>query len=502
MAMTHEQQLLAQYVRERSEPAFRELVTGHIDLVYSTALRAVNGDSHLAQDVTQTVFIDLARKAWKLPGNVVLAGWLHKHTRFTALTAIRKEQRRRTREHTAMEMTSLHKSSENIWEQIAPHLDDCLNELSTSDRDAIVLRFLKRQDFRAVAAALGISEDAAQKRVSRALDKLRSFLKRRGITVTVVVLISALAADAVTAAPAGLAVGVAAAALNAAANSSVTLATLKLMASTQLKTGIAGAFIVASVATPWVVKHHAHARVGGQEQELRQNGNQLARLRADNLRLSNLLANADGTPTIPNEQHLELLRLRGEIARLNTRAQELSASKTNKSLSREEALDSLRKLYSDRVIHLKQIFADNPSEAVPELKYLTDAAWLDQVDYYRNGSDPDERQAMSSARSAAQVEFSMKLFEALQAYSKKNNGQFPGAVSELGPYFESPVDNSVLENWTILPTRSLASEIKVGGDWAITQKAPVDAEFDQAVAVSLMGTHLGMHGTNQWVRNP
>ena len=500
--MTREEELLAQYVRERSEPAFRELVSGHIDLVYSTALRAVNGDSHMAQDVTQTVFIDLARKAWRLPGNVVLAAWLHRHTRFTAATAIRAERRRRTREQTAMEMTTLDKNLEPLWDQIAPHLDECLNQLNPSDRDAIVLRFLNRQDFRALGSTLGISEDAAQKRVSRALDKLRGFLKRRGVTVTGVALTSVLVTEAVTAAPAGLAGGVTAAALNAAASASATLTTLKLMASAKLKIGIAGAVIIASVVTPLVIQHQVQAKLSNQEEALRQNVHQLAQLQADNLRLSNLLATASGPQTLPDEQYIELLKLRGEIARLNAWAQELKASKINEPLSREEALDSLRQMYLDRVNHLKQLFAANPAAAVPELQYLTDAAWLDLVGYDINPIDRDDRQALSGARSEAQLEFSSMLHEAVLAYGKNNNGQFPTALSQLGPYFKFPVDDSVLQDWTILPTSSLASEIKVGGDWAITQKAPVDAELDQAVAVGLMETHLGMHGTNQWVRNP
>src|SRR5437762_9438369 len=105
--MTDDAQLLQQYTCERSESAFGELVTRHIDLVYSAALRVVNGDAHLAQDVTQTVFIDLARKACSLPCDVVLAGWLHRHTCYTAATAIRTERRRQTREQTAMEMRAL-----------------------------------------------------------------------------------------------------------------------------------------------------------------------------------------------------------------------------------------------------------------------------------------------------------------------------------------------------------------------------------------------------------
>src|SRR5467141_3901928 len=132
--MTDDGKLLQQYTRERSESAFGGLVTRHIDLVYSAALRVVNGDTHLAQDVTQMVFIGLARKAQCLPPDVVLAGWLHRHTCYTAATAVRTERRRRTREQTAMEMKALDDNTESPWEQIAPYLDEGLNELNSSDR--------------------------------------------------------------------------------------------------------------------------------------------------------------------------------------------------------------------------------------------------------------------------------------------------------------------------------------------------------------------------------
>ena len=203
--MTDDEQLLRQFAEECSESAFGELVTRYIDLVYSAVLRALNGDVHLAQDVTQTVFMDLARKARSLPRGVVLAGWLHRHTCYTAATAVRTERRRRTREQTAMEMRALDANRELSWERIAPFLDAALNELSSPDRHALVLRFFQRQDFRAVGSALGMSEDSAQKRVSRALEKLRRALSRRGVTLTATALASVLATQPVTAAPAGLA---------------------------------------------------------------------------------------------------------------------------------------------------------------------------------------------------------------------------------------------------------------------------------------------------------
>src|SRR5437016_2255895 len=133
---TDDAQLLRRYTEERAEPAFGKLVARHIDLVFSAALRVVGGDRHLAQDVTQTVFADLARKAGTLPRDVVLAGWLYRHACFTAAKTVRAERRRRIREKTAMELNALNDNTEPNWEQIAPVLDEAVNQLDASDRDA------------------------------------------------------------------------------------------------------------------------------------------------------------------------------------------------------------------------------------------------------------------------------------------------------------------------------------------------------------------------------
>ncbi len=140
--MSDDAQLLRQFSREGSEPAFRELVERHLQLVNATARRIVAGDAHLAQDVTQIVFTDLARKAATLPDDVVLGGWLYRHTCYTAMKAIRAENRRRARERTAMETNMLNEDAvrDEQWARLAPVLDDALNQLGEDDRDAIVLR--------------------------------------------------------------------------------------------------------------------------------------------------------------------------------------------------------------------------------------------------------------------------------------------------------------------------------------------------------------------------
>jgi len=199
------QALLQAYARENSEAAFQELVNRYLDLVFSTAIRRVGGNRQLAEDVSQLVFTDLARKAASLPNNVMLGGWLHRHTGFVASNVLRTEQRRRHRERKAMEMNALNEPSEADWNQLALVLDEAMDQLDSSDRDAVVLRYFERRELRAVGTALGISDDAAQKRVSRAVDKLRELLVNRDATLLPIAALSILLGSrCIQAAPAGL----------------------------------------------------------------------------------------------------------------------------------------------------------------------------------------------------------------------------------------------------------------------------------------------------------
>src|ERR1043166_5886084 len=207
--MSDGHQLLADYVNSGSETAFAELVARYVDLVYSSALRLVNNDAHRAEDVTQTVFADLARAARSLSPNVMLGGWLHRHTCFVASKTMRAERRRQAREQIAVEMNSNEDHSGAELASLAPILDDAINHLATEDRAAILLRFFEQRDFRSVGQALGSSEEAARKRVSRALEKLQLLLGKRGVALSVAALGAALTTQAVNAAPAGFGAGVA-----------------------------------------------------------------------------------------------------------------------------------------------------------------------------------------------------------------------------------------------------------------------------------------------------
>jgi RNA polymerase sigma factor (sigma-70 family) len=281
--MTESQRLLADYAVKGSEPAFRELVSRYIDLVYSTAVRLVGGDTHLAQDVAQTVFVDLAHKARALRRDVMLGGWLHRHTCFVASKIIRGERRRQFRERQVVAMNEQQDYSEANLAWVAPVLDEAINQLGEEDRTAILLRFFEQRDLRSVGEALGSSENAAQKRVSRALEELRVLLKKRGMAFPVVALGTALAGEAVTAAPAGLAVTISSVALaGGATGMGITFTLLKLMTATQLKFGL-GVLVVAGVATTLIIQHQAREKLLVENESLRQ---QITRLQSDNLSLS------------------------------------------------------------------------------------------------------------------------------------------------------------------------------------------------------------------------
>jgi RNA polymerase sigma factor (sigma-70 family) len=210
--------LLRAYAHHGDETAFAALVRRHLDLVHSAALRQVNGDAHLAADVTQAVFVALARKAGAVAGERggVLAGWLFTSTRFAAAKAVRGERRRAVREQTAatMDTEATDGRTESLdWERARPVIDAALGELAESERTAILLRYFEGRDYATIGAGFGVSDNTARMRVERALDKLRERLGRRGVTSTSAALALALGQHAVTAAPGGLAASVTGAAL-------------------------------------------------------------------------------------------------------------------------------------------------------------------------------------------------------------------------------------------------------------------------------------------------
>lgn len=241
-------ELLRRYACEHSEEAFSELVARHVNMVYAAALRQTQGNQALAEEVTQSVFTDLARKAPALSNRASVAGWCYTGVRFAALKLFRSEKRRKGRELEASHMQQLDISgeSESDIPRLRIVLDDAMQELVAADREAIVLRHLEGRDLKTVGHDLGLSEEAARKRVERAMDKLQGILEGRGIRSTHAALSAGLAGLALASTPPGLTAAIANTALAGAATASLLH---QVMNAFQTKTAIAGAALVAGLST-------------------------------------------------------------------------------------------------------------------------------------------------------------------------------------------------------------------------------------------------------------
>ena len=318
-------ELMQRYAQERCESAFAELVRRYIDLVYSAALRQVGGDLHLAKDVTQRVFVDLARKADSVCRHPVLTGWLYTSTSYVAGNAVRAERRRRRHEH---ESCFMHASSDDpeseSREEVSLVLDEAMHALSRHDQNAVLLRYFENRSLAEVGVKLGLSEDAARMRVSRALEKLRKMLVRRGVTSTSAALPALLFNQTVTAAPAGMAAHVVGTAMATAAGAVPASAVLNFIAMRKLKVGVISAVIVVGIAIPLASQYRAEHKRRDENLVLLQQFDELVRLPPANAGQSDRLAPADGSRATDESSSSELLKLHGEVARPRDDARELA----------------------------------------------------------------------------------------------------------------------------------------------------------------------------------
>jgi RNA polymerase sigma factor (sigma-70 family) len=244
----HDADLLSAYSESGSEKAFAELVGRFLPLVYGAALRRVGGDVHGAQDVTQMVFVALAREAPKLVRHPDLTGWLFTTTRFIAANLVRAERRRQLREHAAFVGAAIEEPPATPPEHLQSVLDDVLAELPSLDRQMLLLRFFRGFRHSQIAVQINSSENAVQKRIDRALDRLKGLLSHRGITSTVVALAFALEQQASVAVPAGLAAASTVAGMTVSGGTSGVAATPGLISATKLPIYALAALAVASSA--------------------------------------------------------------------------------------------------------------------------------------------------------------------------------------------------------------------------------------------------------------
>ncbi|HET7625248.1 MAG TPA: sigma-70 family RNA polymerase sigma factor [Verrucomicrobiae bacterium] len=358
-----DEQLLRDYIDRRSETAFGELTRRHVDFIYSAALRMVR-DPHLAEDVTQGAFLALAQNARQLAGRPVLSGWLHRVAQNLAANTVRSEVRRRAREKEAAAMNEiLAPESDALWENIAPYLDAALAELNESERDALLLRYFERKSAREMAQILGTSEDAAQKRVSRAVERLREFFAKRNVAIGAGGLVILISSNAVQSAPVGLASAISSAAVLAgsAVQTSALVAATKTIAMTTIQKSLIAATL-AVVAGAGVFEAHQASQLREQNQILRQQQAPLAKnirqLQADNESLSNRLANIGEPEKLSDSQFNELLNLRGEVGVLQRQANEA----TQKTQAAEQKLES--------ALSAETKFKTSEKATVSAMKYL------------------------------------------------------------------------------------------------------------------------------------
>ena len=473
--MPEDHQLLHDYAHDRSESAFSELVRRHVDLVYSAALRETHGDGAMAEDITQTVFAELARKASLLCGHPALAGWLYTCVRRMSANARRSNDRRQRREqevHTMNELLSAD-STESSWRQIEPVLDDAVHELSETDRAAVVLRFFEDRSHKEVGLALGLSESAARKRVDRALESLRDLLTRRGVTIGASGLIVLISTNAVHAAPVGLAITISTAAALTGTTIAVTAtatATKAIAMTTLQKTIVTATIAVLAGAGIYEARHAALLRdqvqtLQQQQAPLIEQIQQLQRER-DNAtnRVAGLLAETSRLKSNPNQA--DLLKLRGEVTRLRNDAEQANDPIVKRALR-----------WKANVEKMKLLFAEHLEQQVPEMKLLSEDYFFDLARDQDLESSNGVRKAFSEIRQRAKNTFAIPLQEALKKFLEENQGHLPEHVSDLKPYFQDTVDEAMLDQYKLLFTGKM-SDVK--GDFVLQDKQVVDPEFDSA----------------------
>jgi RNA polymerase sigma factor (sigma-70 family) len=476
--MTSDLDLLGQFTRDHSQDAFTALVNRHVNLVYSAALRQARSPQ-LAEEVAQSVFTDLARNAGKLKPDTILTAWLYQVTRRTAIDMVRRESRRQLREQIVTEMNAMN-AIVNDWTHIEPLLDDAMSALDETDRTAVLLRYFENKSLREVGATLGTSDDAAQKRVSRAVERLREFFTKRGVTVGASGLVVVISANAVQAAPVGLAATISAAAVLAgtAVSTSPVIAATKAIAMTTLQKTLVTATIATAVGTG-IYEARQVSSLRSQVQTLQQQqaplAEQIRQLQRERDDATNRLALSQQENAQLKQNTAELLKLRGEMGRLKAAAAQPDNDSTK----------TAAQSWLSRVDQLKQRLTQDQAAKIPELQFVTEQDWLNAARGELN-TDADYRRALSTLRSAGENKVGSMLQKALTGYMRGNSGQMPTDLGQLQPYFDSPVEDAILQRWEIAPAATVKS-LGLGGDVIITQKAPVDDVFDTRYGIGPSG---------------
>jgi len=483
--------LVREYAQSNSDEAFATLVSRHVNLVYSVALRHV-WDPHLAEEITQGVFIVLARKAKSLNQKTILSSWLCRTARYISADTLKIQRRRQLCQQKAQMQSTLNEPEPVVWNQIAPFLDEALSCLGEKEHDAVVLRFFDGKELKQVGAAMGTTEDAARMRVNRGLEKLRRFFIKKGLTLSSAALAGAVAANSVQAAPAGLAVTISSAALAGAAPTPTIIAVTKAIAMTTLQKSIFTA-TVAVLAGAGIYQTRQASQLREQVEKLQQQGvsfdvqNQQLLRERDNL--TKRLAAVQLPSGQPSGGMNELLRLRGEVTRLRQSAQELAQLKAAAAATGSDpAIEATLKSWATLATRLRERLEQMPDKKIPELQLLTQKDWFDAIKNAKQlETDADFRQALHQLRNSAKQAFGDMAMAAIKKYAEANGGALPGDWSQLKPFFKTPVDDATLARYSLLQTGRLGDVPP--NEFLFTEKAPpVDEEYDSVYEFRMNGT--------------
>jgi RNA polymerase sigma factor (sigma-70 family) len=468
MPDANDMDLVREFARHNSEAAFTELVRRHLNLVYSVARRCTGNDGD-AHDVTQAVFIILARKAAGLREKTLLTGWLYETTRFAAARLLRTNARRHAREQEAYMQSTLNEADNSaVWEKLAPHLETAMGKLNAADRALLVLRFYENKSGPETAALLGIREDAAHKRVTRALEKLRKVFAQRGVTLSGAAIAGAVSANSVQAAPAGLAAIISTTAFSGTTiTTAAVLAITKAITMTTLQKTLVTVALVATVGAG-AFEAHQNSQLREQNQTLQQQqaplAEQLAQLQRERNDATNQLADLRGELASANKNNLELMKLRANATRFQTATtveNDPAFQKANEWMAKEAKL--------------REQFELHPDQWIPEMNYLSKEEWLDKARMADLDTASGIRCAMTNVRADAKYKFALSDFTlALSKYLITHNQQLPASISELSTYFPPGVSDAeaILARYEMINHDTQTNPAYDG--YAIVEKSVVD----------------------------
>ncbi|MEO7297724.1 MAG: sigma-70 family RNA polymerase sigma factor [Verrucomicrobiota bacterium] len=457
-------ELLRDYVEKYSEKAFRDLVERHLPMVYSAAWRMAR-DAQFAEEIAQDVFNLLAQKGKTIRAPQVIGGWLYNTTRHLAMHSVRKEQRRRERELTAlaMQIDETNFTPEPIHESLEP----AMAELEESERDALVLRFLENRSFREVGVELGISEDAARMRVNRALEQLRGAFSRQGISITSVLLATALASSTSSAMPTGLALAISTGAFATVAtiSTAITQTTFTTMNWINTKTAVAtiAAAILAGTGT-YFVQQTETKQLRAENETLVQEKKKLTMDRDEALIFSQ--SSKEKLERLRKDTS-ELMRLRNEVGQLRRQneAAKVASQPAVKPVGKESPKKSAKYISKEQLV-----FA---GYATPE-DALQSMTWGMMSGNYEvaNGSlKPEMRdEELKDPKARENFEIGIKkmapLFNGMEFVAKKILGDDKVEIKlrqDWNPDVKKLDANVTLPEFHIQPMIKIGNEWKLGG---------------------------------------